>query len=503
MGRPTAELIAQRAFDLGLLNEGQLQEVWGSFGSRSVDVDDFLQTLVRREMLTNYQVDRLMKGERSGFFFGDYKVLYLVGTGTFARVYRSVHKDTGQVVAVKALRNRFSDIPSQYGLFLREGELGRTLRHPNIVPIYEVHSTGRVHFLVMEFIEGRNLREFIKVRKILSPAEATRLMIDICRGLDYAFERTVTHRDLRMSNVLVSSRGQAKLVDFGLASGDEPLPENLDFDMPTTRTIDYAALERATGVRRGDARSDVYFAGCIYYHMLCGVPALLEVKNRVHRLNRSRFTNIPSVQSIAPTLPHYLLSVLNRSMALEPNRRYQSPAEYLADLETAAKRLAEEGVAAEPAAPPAAPRPSPETAPEEPKEPQHAVMVVESNVRMQDIFREGLKKAGYRVLLTSDPDRAFERLSLEFGSADCVVLNAQELGEAALQAFNRLGEDAATQGLPALLLLEESQRHWKRNAHTARHRVTVPLPITMRELRVAVEKLIPLAEGFHAKAGPR
>lgn len=264
MARPTAEMIAQRAFDLGLLSERHLQEVWGSFGSRAVDLDDFLQTLVRRELLTNYQVDRLVKGERGGFFFGDYKVLYMVGTGTFARVYRAVHKNTGQIVAVKALRNRFSDSPSQYGLFLREGELGRSLRHTNIVPIYEVHSTGHVHFLVMEFIEGRNLREFVKVRKLIEPAEATRLMIDVCRGLDYAFQQAVTHRDLRMSNVLVSSRGQAKLVDFGLASADEAMNGTFEFDMPTTRTIDYAALERATGVRKDDPRSDIYFAGCIY-----------------------------------------------------------------------------------------------------------------------------------------------------------------------------------------------------------------------------------------------
>ena len=103
---------------------------------------------------------------------------YLVGTGTFARVFRAVHKDNGQVVAVKALRNRFSEIPSQYSLFLREGELGRTLRHPNIVPIYEVHSIKNQHFLVMEFIEGRNLREFVKVRKSLTALEATRLMLE-------------------------------------------------------------------------------------------------------------------------------------------------------------------------------------------------------------------------------------------------------------------------------------------------------------------------------------
>ena len=101
-----------------------------------------MQTLVRREYLTNYQVERLMKGDRTGFFFGNYQVLYLVGRGTFARVYRAAHRKTGKIVALKVLRNRFSEKPAQASLFVREGRMGCTLRHPNIVPIYEVVLEG-------------------------------------------------------------------------------------------------------------------------------------------------------------------------------------------------------------------------------------------------------------------------------------------------------------------------------------------------------------------------
>jgi eukaryotic-like serine/threonine-protein kinase len=498
MGRPTAEIIAQRAFDLGLLSEPQLQDIWGSFGSRAVAPDDFLQTLVRRGLMTNYQVDRLVKGERTGFFFGDYKVLYLVGTGTFARVFRAVHKDTGQVVAIKALRNRFSEIPVQYQYFLREGELGRTLRHPNIVPIYEVHSDGKTHFFVMEFVEGRNLREFVKIRKRLEPPEATRLMVDICSGLDYAFQSAVTHRDLRMSNVLVSSRGQAKLVDFGLASADETLTDGLDFDMPSTRTIDYAALERASGVRRDDPRSDIYFAGCIYYHMLSGTAPLVEVKNRVQRLNKTRFTTIPPIQQIVPALPPFVASVLNKAMAFEPGRRYQSPGELLAELAIVAKRLTDEPASNAPAEKSGA-EPQVQAAPAELQE-QQTVMVIESNVRMQDVFRDGLKKAGYRVLVTSDPERAFERLCLQPNTAQCIVLNTQELGETALDVFNRLAEDTSTQGIPMLLLLEQNQRSWKKRAKTAKHRVVLSMPIKMGHLRSTLKELIPLREVSEASA---
>ena len=92
-------------------------------------------------------------------------MLYAVGAGTFARVFRAVHHQTGKVVAIKVFRKRYSDKPEQTAQFLREGRLGITLRHPNIVPIYDVISEGRTHFLVMEFVEGWNLRDLVKIRE--------------------------------------------------------------------------------------------------------------------------------------------------------------------------------------------------------------------------------------------------------------------------------------------------------------------------------------------------
>src|SRR3972149_1882998 len=194
MVKKSAEQIGQIALNLGLLSQRQYQDVWASFGGRDVDVDDFLQSLKRLGILTNYQVDRLKKGDKTGFYFDRYKVLYLVGTGTFSRVYRSVHSDTHEVRALKVLRNRFSDRPDQYKLFVREGKLGCSLRHSNIVRIDEVVSHGRTHFFVMEFIEGRNLREFVRIRKKLDPLEATRVMMDITEGLRYAFDHGLSHR---------------------------------------------------------------------------------------------------------------------------------------------------------------------------------------------------------------------------------------------------------------------------------------------------------------------
>ena len=430
MGYQTAEQIAQRAFDLGLLDERQLRDVWGSFGSHNVPIEDFLQTLVRREFMTNYQVERLMKGDRTGFFFGDYRVLYLVGSGTFARVYRAVHRRTGQIVAVKVLRNRYSENRAQAGLFVREGRVGCALRHPNIVPIYEVVSEGKNHFLVMEFIEGRNLREFVRIRKKLDPLEATQMMIGITDGLRYAFETArLIHRDLKMSNVLVSSRGEAKLVDFGLASMDDTLTDDALADLPNTRTVDYAALERATGVRRDDVRSDIYFLGCIYYNMLTGRPPLDRNPRPVAAAEQAAISRRDSGAKARSVVAAERgscrqqgddagsgrpLSIARRHAGRPARRR-----------ETSGRRPPRQRRKTAAKAVPTLSAPAGVDAPSTGR----AVMIVESDGHMQDIFRKCFKHAGYRVLVTADPGRAAGRFRQDAAVADCVLFCAQQIGQ--------------------------------------------------------------------------
>jgi eukaryotic-like serine/threonine-protein kinase len=488
----TAEQFAERSVDLGLLDERQLREVWGQFGSHEVPVQDFIQTLVRREFLTNYQVERLLKGERGGFFFGNYRVLYHVGHGTFARVYRAAHRKTKKLVALKVLRNRFSENRVQAGLFLREGRMGRALRHPNIVPIYEVVSEGKIHFLVMEFVEGRNLREFVRIRGKLDPSEATQMMIGIVDGLRYAFEKGVTHRDLKMSNVLVSSRGEAKLVDFGLASMDDTLTDDLPADVPNTRTVDYAALERATGVRKDDVRSDIFFLGCIYYNMLTGQPPLHETRDRVQRLSKQRFLDVVPIQKSDASVPPSVCIVVNKAMSLDPDGRYQTPAAMLADLRKVAKRLDQGTTEADEAAG-ANESETNGSATADSSGTGRSVLVVESDGQMQGLFRKGFKQAGYRVLVTADPGRALGLLRQDSNLADCVLFSAKQIGPLALEKFNKLGEDKRTQSIPAMLLLDVSQQDWKSQAETARHRIVVPMPITMRQLRTTLEQLLPKA----------
>src|SRR5437868_12138868 len=124
--------LLQRIGDAGILDARQVESLWADLGTREVTLEQVTGLLLRKELLTNFQLDRLMKGERGGYFYGDYKVLYLVGTGTFARVYRAVNVKNGHVLAVKSLRKRFREDKVMCEQFIREGKVGMKLRHPSI-----------------------------------------------------------------------------------------------------------------------------------------------------------------------------------------------------------------------------------------------------------------------------------------------------------------------------------------------------------------------------------
>ncbi len=476
----TAEKLAQRALDVNIVTERELRSVWGELGTRNVEYEQFKQLLVRRGLITNFQLERLLQNFRTGFFYGDYKVLYLVGSGTFARVYRATHRVTNELFAVKVLRKSKSEIPGEAELFRREGELGMKLKHPNIVAIHEVASEGKSHYIVMDFVEGHNLRDFAKVRGKFGPLEASRITSGMVAGLNYAFQQGITHRDLKMSNVILSSEGEAKLVDFGLAGLGGNDPDEGDGANP--RAIDYAGLERATNVRKDDTRSDVFFSGCIYYQLLCGKPAIAETRDRVQRLDKTRFKEIKPISSIAPNLPLPLVRVCNKAIEFDPERRYQSPGEMLADLMLTMKRLSEQTSET-------AEVPTTEAAPLEGHDANgepRKVMVVEADTKMQDLFRELFKKRGYRVLVTGDPERLFQRFYENNKTAEVLLLSTGHIGYSAVEAFNRLGTEPSTKTVPVILLLAENHNDWAEQAEVDKHRTVLQMPVKSRQLRQAL-----------------
>jgi len=484
----TSEQLAQRALDVNIIDDGQLQPVWSELGSTTAPLGQFQQALLRRGLLTQYQLERLTKDFRTGFFYGDYKVLYCVGAGTFARVYRAAHKQTGKMYAVKVLRSRYSNPKASDAktgksnkpfieLFRREGEIGMQLKHPNIVEIHKLYSRGLTHYLVMEFIEGQNLREFYRVRRRFQPLEAAHIMEGVMSGLSHALQQGITHRDLKLSNVLLSSDGEPKLVDFGLAGLKGEVEEDTLGGI-SRRTVDYAGLERASGVHKDDPRTDIFFAGCIFYQMLSGQPALVESRDRA-QAGKARYTSeIQPILPLVPNLPLPLAMVVGKAMEFDPDKRYQSPSDMLVDLKLAIKRvktIAESGRT---------------TGTELESNEGHdasgqprRLMIVESDVKMQDMLREQFKRNGYRVLVSADPNRVLSRFFDDSQAADLLLFTTRNNGRTALEVFNQFGQESQTRDIPAVLLLDSVHGDWAEEADVADHRVVAKMPIKMRQLR--------------------
>ncbi|MBM4090623.1 MAG: serine/threonine protein kinase [Planctomycetes bacterium] len=496
MSEMTAERFAQRVFDFDLLDAHQLDAVWGELGSREVSLEHLTALMLRRELLTNFQVDRILEGKHDGYYYGKYKALYLVGTGTFARVYRAVHRGTNRLYAVKVLRSRYAEDLTITDQFMREARMVMPLVHPNIVPVHEVLEERHRPFMVMDFVEGQNLREFIKRRKRLDLDVSLSLLRDVLSGLHYAAGKGVTHRDLKLSNVLITSRGRAKLVDFGLAAiSMDPSDDEAGASNP--RSIDYAGLERITGVRKNDPRSDIYFAGCMLYHMLSGQSPLVETRDRVTRLSVTRYRDIKPLGAHLSELPNYLIAFCNKSMELNPERRFQSPGEMLEETKRVLARVEAKDDGTRPTVPAAeSASDGAEPVGELPIEMEggnRTVLIVEPNVTMQDTLRSALKKCGYRVLLFANPDRALERLAEHDDAAplaDCLIVSANELGDQAVALFNRLGSDEKTKGMPAVMLVNRRSKAQIAQASTSDVRVLLPMGIKIKQLRATLLQLL-------------
>jgi eukaryotic-like serine/threonine-protein kinase len=190
-----------------------------------------------------------------------------------------------------------------------------------------------------------------------------------------------------------------------------------------------------------------------------------------------------------PTLPLPIVVVINKAMELKVERRYAAPAELLADLKRAAKRI-EEGDTTPAISPEAVQRAIEQPVVDDMEGQSRTVMVVESNVELQNLLRERLKRHGYRVLVTSDPERALMRFETDAVLPDCVVFGTGELGRAALDAFDAYATTAKTQNQPAILLVDQKQRSATKNAKLAKHRVVVTMPLKFKEFRTVLRELI-------------
>jgi CheY-like chemotaxis protein/predicted Ser/Thr protein kinase len=449
---------------LQLVQPGPLETIQSRACPDTDDANVLLQALESRHLLTSYQVGKLERGETDALVLGDYKLLYRNAAGSFARVYRGASLTDGRMVGLKVLRQRWAADPRIVRLFRREADLGKKLNHEKIVPIYDVANQGDSHYFTMEFVEGGNLRDFLNIRKRLSVIEATRCLIDMAEGLEYA---------ARM--VLMSTQGIAKLVDFGLA-GDEVMNSEAGGDS-LQRALEYATLERGTNAPPNDPRSDLYFLGGIYYELLTGVPPYPRTHSREERRQFSRYASLRPIRSVDPNIPKSVAEIVERLMKTNPDQRYQSAGMVRADAQEVLFELER------PAKPAAVATPEEGT---NGSKPLPTILFIEHRLKQQDIIRDYLSKRGFRVLLFNNVHRAISRL--QSNPPDCVVLIGDSIGDDLAGAYEQVRELNGDRFIHIAVLAERQADLVEKLEQTALSRV-MQQPITLRELRREIHLL--------------
>jgi serine/threonine protein kinase len=486
---------AQLAVRCGLLTESLARELLYELDNNKAQPIEFTRMLERKGLLTPLQSGKLLKGETHGYTLGGYRVLYKIASGTFGRVYRGDDPRSGQVVAIKVLRRRWLDTPKRIESFEREGRLGMTLDHPNIVRILTVSkdpSTG-AHFIVMEFVEGGNIRDILHIRKKIDIPESLRIMEEAVTGLTYAYSRGLTHRDIKPSNILLGTDKMAKLVDFGLAEvniGPEALIVGVkeNKDEQAERTVDYAGLEKATGVSSGDIRSDIYFLGHVLFEMITGQPILPPTKNAAMRMSRRRFEEVETaLERLARvhSLPGPVVRLISKAVALEPLQRFQTPVAFLEAIKSARAELKAREDTGSASKSRRADGPL-------------TIFVVESKPKLQDRFRDRFKGYGFRVLISIDAAQAVKRYQVQPYHA--VLIDAGAIGREGVDAFKKVVREADSMQLDlvAILILNEDQRGWVDEAMTAGGGEIMVRPVTMHVIHEVLRDGISELQGTEA-----
>jgi serine/threonine protein kinase len=299
--------------------------------------EEAAEEMVREGVLTQYQTQRLLRGETGGLRLADrYRVLDRLGGGGMGQVFLCEDTRHGRAVAVKLLPSALTGDPGAIARFRREQRASAILDHPAIVRAVDVGQDGRHPFLVLEFVDGADLFRYVSARGPLEPRAAAHYVSRAADALQRAADQGWVHRDVKPHNLMVDRAGRVRVLDLGLArsfreDSRHPPASDMDGVRSFVGTADFSAPEQALDSSRVDGRADIYSLGATFYFLLTGRPPFPE-GTMAEKLSCHRTREPAPIQQVRPDVPEGMAGVLAKMMAKEPDERYQLPSAVAAAL---------------------------------------------------------------------------------------------------------------------------------------------------------------------------
>jgi predicted Ser/Thr protein kinase len=268
---------------------------------------------------------------------GKYRILERVGRGGMGLVYKAHDPVLDRVVALKVISGEVDVTDELRTRFFREAQACARLSHPNIITVYDLGEEDGHLFIVMEFLEGEELKQLIGQRRSIFLEDKLSLMIQVCDGLEYAHQKGIVHRDIKPGNIFVLRNGRVKILDFGIARiATEAGLTRTGLIMGTLR---YMSPEQARG--RVDHRSDIFSVGSVFYELLAYRPPF-GGEDAMEILEQLRSENPPALTDVEPTVPRDLAAIIDHALQKDPAQRFAELGQMRAQLEQVRRRLADE-----------------------------------------------------------------------------------------------------------------------------------------------------------------
>ncbi len=305
---------------------------------RASGAEGLARALVKLGKLTRYQAAALFQGKGRALLIGPYVVLDKLGSGGMGMVFKAKGRQGGAEVALKLLPPSASKHPQAVARFRREAQIMERLDHPNVVASHEIGSYGGVHYLVMDYVEGRDLDRVVHSGGPMREVGGRRsnCVIQAARrgALLAAHEQGIVHRDVKPANLLLDTKGNVRVLDLGLAritQGDDSVSSSKAGPSLTQSgiimgTVDFVPPEQSDDSKRADHRADIYSLGCTLHFLLTGKPPF-SGDSIMQRLVAHHQKPIPSLLEARPDVPSQLDAIFRSMLAKAPEDRPQSMAE--------------------------------------------------------------------------------------------------------------------------------------------------------------------------------